>query len=788
MKKNRWIAFLLIAAMLISLLAGCGKKTEEDAGEKYTYKATYTQLDKTVHNIQCAVHVGDKLYFMAYTPDGKASYDDGNGNMVEYDTSVQALFTINHDGTGLTRLSAYQPLEPDEGMEGSSNVSDMKVSPDGSLWILEDLYQYSYNTPEDFDPAVNEPWDYYVDGGEKFCLTQFDTEGNRLKSIDLKALVIGEDAGEENYMYVYRFEIDQSGLLYFINDNSELIAIDPNTESIAFRVSGDNLGDRIVSLNDGRVAALCYGEKSELRPLDPQTHELGDGISVPVNYSGLFSGNGDYLYYYNSSTTLYGVKQDGTTDKMINWLSCDVDSDNLTGISILSHDKVLAFQNDYSSDESFANLINMDYMEITPENQRTVLKMAVMWLEYSTRNAVLKFNRTNTQYRIEVVDYSEYNTEEDYSAGQQKLNTEIISGNVPDIIDVSSLPVRLYSAKGLLADLLPLIDADTELGGSGALVKPVIDAMKEDGKLYYIGQSFTVQTAAASDRIVGNKTGWNIAEAEEALSHLQEGATVLSPSTTQADLLNTFYAWNMGNFVNWQTGECAFDSPAFVNMLNFSKHAPKDIPDDFWEDFDWESEENGSLIRDGRQLMKSVTMGDLYDYYYCLNGFGEHLNFIGYPCEDGSGNAFALSQKLAVSNKCKNKDAAWEFLRYFMLPDSDNWYWGFPLNQEKFDNIFKEAMKEHSYTDWSTGEVIKDPQASYIDDNGDTVEIYALSEEARDMIIDLINRTNKIYDYDESIMNIVMDGTAPFLDGSKDASTVAADIQNRVKLYVNEQR
>ena len=191
---------------------------------------------------------------------------------------------------------------------------------------------------------------------------------------------------------------------------------------------------------------------------------------------------------------------------------------------------------------------------------------------------------------------------------------------------------------------------------------------------------------------------------------------------------------------------------------DFSKHAPKDIPDDFWEDFDWEREENGSLIRDGRQLMKSVTMGDLYDYYYCLNGFGEHLNFIGYPCEDGSGNAFALSQKLAVSNKCKNKDAAWEFLRYFMLPDSDDWYWGFPLNQEKFDNIFKEAMKEHSYTDWSTGEVIKDPQASYIDDNGDTVEIYALSEEARDMIIDLINRTNKIYDYDESIMNIVMDG------------------------------
>ena len=71
-------------------------------------------------------------------------------------------------------------------------------------------------------------------------------------------------------------------------------------------------------------------------------------------------------------------------------------------------------------------------------------------------------------------DYSEYNTDDDYNAGIQKLNTEMLSGKLPDMIDINtySMPVEQYAAKGFLTDLYELIDADPELRRE-SFVQPV---------------------------------------------------------------------------------------------------------------------------------------------------------------------------------------------------------------------------------------------------------------------------------------------------------------------------
>ena len=82
--------------------------------------------------------------------------------------------------------------------------------------------------------------------------------------------------------------------------------------------------------------------------------------------------------------------------------------------------------------------------------------MAVMYLDYNTQNAVIKFNRASKDVRIELIDYSQYNNEKDWSAGLTKLTTEIMAGNMPDIISVSEqIPYRQLAAKGLLEDLYP---------------------------------------------------------------------------------------------------------------------------------------------------------------------------------------------------------------------------------------------------------------------------------------------------------------------------------------------
>ena len=60
------------------------------------------------------------------------------------------------------------------------------------------------------------------------------------------------------------------------------------------------------------------------------------------------------------------------------------------------------------------------------------ITLAAIYLDYDVQDMIVKFNRSNDQYRIEVKDYSEYNNDQDgWDAGQTKLNTEILSGNLP---------------------------------------------------------------------------------------------------------------------------------------------------------------------------------------------------------------------------------------------------------------------------------------------------------------------------------------------------------------------
>ena len=94
---------------------------------------------------------------------------------------------------------------------------------------------------------------------------------------------------------------------------------------------------------------------------------------------------------------------------------------------------------------------------------KVTLTYATQYLGYEERSKIIDFNKSSDKYRIEIKDYSEFNTADDYQAGLTKLNTEIAAGNVPDILNVSGLPIQQYSAKGLLEDLYPYIDADEEL-------------------------------------------------------------------------------------------------------------------------------------------------------------------------------------------------------------------------------------------------------------------------------------------------------------------------------------
>ena len=184
-----------------------------------------------------------------------------------------------------------------------------------------------------------------------------------------------------------------------------------------------------------------------------------------------------------------------------------------------------------------------------------------------------------------------------------------------------------------------------------------------------------------------------------------------------------------------------------------------------------------------------MSVQSFYDWYsllYQQSYWGEDMVYVGFPADDRQGSAFTVENSLAMSSRCQYKDAAWDFLRGTLTGERD-FGWAFPIGQAAFDSYMEEAMTPDTWTD-ENGNVIEYPKLEYTDANGETVQIMAMSQEDYDKFLALLNNTTKMADYDESIMEIVMDEAQPFLAGKATAEKVARMVQSRVRLYVNEQR
>lgn len=812
------IALMLACLTAATLLAGCGQENKPQE-EQYMFLPTYHELKDENGNpfsngINSMTVCGDRAYFYTYIhyDNSAVAYDtpatveepeepaegetvddtilpdepiDGGGSSL----ARIGFYSIKLDGTDLVRLKDYQMPQVDAGMEGHSGLNAIQAGPDGSILVLESVDQYYYDLPENFNPETDNRWDYYKDGGSKCLLRKLSETGAEVSSVDLKALYFqsqGLDASQEgdNYFWAYSFQVDNSGNAY-VSAMGYLMVVAPDGRLLSCQ-SQDNMNDMLVRLSDGRVAVQFWSEG--LKAVNTETWAVDGEVPNPENNNNInyyFTGQGDYLYFYGTSSSLYGMKNDGTTEKLLDWLSCDVDTDYMGNLSVLSGEKVVLFETNWSEDVPKCSLVELDRTLVTEENRREELTMAVVDLDWDLRAAIKRFNRSNTQYRIVVKDYNEYNTDDDWTAGRQKLSTEIISGDVPDILACNNLPVRLYGAKGLLEDLTPYIQNDTALGGENGLVKAVVDALRsDDGKLYTITSRFQVQTAIANRKVVGDVTGLTMDEARQAMTKLQDGAMMMGYYIAQADLLQNLCSNNMEHYVNWETGECSFDSQGFVQLLECVKLAPQEITDDIYNN--WQEYGPNTALREGRQLLYQTTVSDWYSLMDVKNYLGDDAQFVGLPDENREGNSFNTYLPLAMSSKSKNKDGVWQFISAY-LTDENDYSWGFSIVQSKLDSYLAEARKRQSYTD-ENGNQVEYPIFSYTDDNGNQVDVYCLEQADYDALMALINNTHRMYDYDEAIMEIIKGEADNFLKGSSSAQDVANAIQNRVKLYVNETR
>lgn len=841
MKTKRIFALLLAALMIVGLFAGCSKDETKDPGKtesngslidqtkpaattaKYAYQADYFDLTMPdgVQYLNQICAAGTTLYAsVGIQGEEITNTDPDTGETWSYYNTRLAMLTIDPDTGVCTELSNLQLPEVPEGADGSVDCYNMIGSDDGTLWMLVNVYATQYELPDDFDPNTDSKWNYpSTDIGGSY-LMHVAADGSTIASIDLSD-TNADDTEDGMSSNLSSFAVDAAGNLY-VSDYNNIYVLDAEG-NVQFKLDGSQYNGSLNRLNAQQVGVMWYNYTDDVNaadengqyfvPIDLETKDWGEKVKLPSNVWSIFPGDDAYDFYYAYNNNIYGyAAKTDTKEKLVDWLACDVDTNNMSGYAMLSDSRVAALMQDWSTDPTTYQLIVLHRVDASEIKEKKVLTLACMYLDWNLRSMIVEYNKTNDEYRINVVDYSEYATDDDYNAGVTKLTTEIISGSVPDIFLTSNLPIDKYAAKGVIADLNTFMD-----GGNGLsrdyFVPQVMSALEKDGKLYELPTSFSVQTAYALSSIASQYDTWNVAAVQDAMTQLQEGATVFSDGWTKNTALSNCLSRNLSAFVDWTTGKCEFDSEAFQQLLAFCNSFPAETSDGDGaiayapsadiavDDAMWDSD--ATRITNGKQLMSTIGMYSFDSYIWNVYAIRDKITFTGYPTEDGSGSSFELQMPMAISSVTKYPDAAWDFvcsiIKKMNTIDENNYYYGFPISQAAFDAEMTDIMTEQyqldengEQVDWDgDGEPDKAIRGSYETmENGETVykDVYALTQEDIDQILGVINSTRSVYDYDQEILDIITDEVAAYFAGDKDVQTTANMIQSRVNLYVQEQR
>lgn len=482
------LALILGLALILTLISACGKAGgsadpgspggsqgslgSSKKGFGYVASTKPLKLPEGFSGINELCYDGERVYFLAYRdrqiPTGKM-YEGTEEEMVYYETQTR-IFSMLPDGSELKEIEEYKPIMPEgshEGMVFSNSIYGMEVTPDGNLVFIERSSGVLYKTGyEDYE---------YLDVSSLRIISK---DGKPIASWDEGEY--RKEGGKDEFLYIESFTVCPDGRLAVQLSGEEiaLVLFSPELKMDGrIDLENDMWIHSMGTSRNGDVFVFHMGNDGtrKLSYIDFENRNLKPIENVSLNFYGLI-GNADEeydVYTEKGSQSIYGINlETGEETFLFNWLEMGLMANSGNFVS-LGDGKYLSFAWDYGNPSIYAKgmtapekveLVLVERKPLSEIPEKVELTLACIYLGNDDMIAVAEFNKTNPKARIKILDYSIYNTENDYTMGMTKLMTELTAGNVPDmIVENYDLPLRNLAQKGLFLDLMPMIEADKDL-------------------------------------------------------------------------------------------------------------------------------------------------------------------------------------------------------------------------------------------------------------------------------------------------------------------------------------
>lgn len=784
--KQRKKRFFVV---LLSCILACGMSACNSGNQEETEHVV--QIDK--EHVYKEKDLSDYMFKMGVTDIYNVIEKNGrlfvsgayNSEKGEYTGDIYA--SINIDGSEAKTFSAQTAdvnhKEESTGVEKESEEAGIdSAENEGETSSLEESVIYSamaVNAENNFvllkNRAVYNNQDYT--NSNTYSLVVYSQDGALLAEEEIKPKTEEE---KEDY-YISSFTITDSNEIYLVESYNKLVKYNKELKREK-TLEIEKLASVIdIFSKNGKLYVIGWDEsydKQYIWTLTEGESQFSDPVQIPGNGSVIRGENDEF--YIVSDTDIRRWKIGETDSTLImNYIDSNV-SVSYINKAICADGKFYIAYSDIVNDKS----VFSEFTKVNPEDviEKQIISLGCYYLDYQMKKQIIQFNKKSEKYHIKVTDYSQYNTDDDNTVGLTKMNLDLTMGKAQDIIILNeNMSLDNYIQKGILEDLKPLMERKGV--DISQFVPNVIKAYSKDDKLYCLVPSFYIQTYVGKESIVGKTENWSVKDAKK-LMESYAGKSELFERKTRLDILNEGMNYMGSNIIDVEKGICKFNTEEFKEFLEFANSFPKEVPEmdeEYWNNYE-------SLYRDNRALLMDIYIGSIRDFNYLEKGrMGEKVCFVGFPNSEGEGALIIPSTQIAISKSSKLKDEAFDFVSYFISDEYQNSseLYNLPISLKALKKQMDDAQKKYTYTDENGQEVEYD---EYYYCNGAEEIITPIEVSRANELLQYICSVEQRREIDSKVMEIITEEATAYFADAKTVEETINLIQNRVQIYINENR
>ena len=625
------------------------------------------------------------------------------------------------------------------------------------------------------------------------------------KVTDTRDFSLGMEFSADKTFKLGEYDVDSVGMWTENGSSYMLVIYSPENEmkKVELKVGGADVYQIPLMLPLSETTALVVANTSsgiKFYDLDLKEGKLKE--ADPDEYSWIEADdlrdtktvNGEI--FYSTSIGLFKIDMEKkATEKVVDFGSCDVNRSLLSSLEITENKDgtyVFCGQKNYGNRYD-ANLAATEFYIVklskaakNPHAGKTVLDLYAPYgqIDETINDAILKFNKTNGRYFIEVTnkytsvsdfDFSDVDSEDEYenvtldkdAKMSSKLAMDIINGEGPDIL-------MNTSSYGQLNNDSYLVDLSSYFGNldENKYFTNLIEASKTNGKLYQLPVCYTLEGIFTDKKNAGaSGVGLTIEEYKEFKSGPLNGQDLITSG--QAHYFARLFSSMSDQFI--KNGKADFSSDEFKVLADYVKdNIPEKAPS-------WSSDEGieKSTVAD------CISCYAMLGYFYELSELKGDITVLGIPSTDGRGPMFEAYTSLAVSSQASNVDACIEFLKMILSDEVQEnlaMQENYVLNREAFR---KGGLSAVEYYNGPAGDMM----FGFNHMTGEPLKNRVkFSEKDIDKLESVILSCSTLHTEDQAINIILIEEMPAYFLGQKDLESVVKITEDRVQKVLDERK